>query len=532
MTQWLVSFDTDRIKEYLFATPVLSDIREASALLDRLNNRRSQTGVKDIAATIQEVYPAFNREDPEQCVYAAGGSALVILPDEETAAQAIRAVERLYRQNTVAASITGTAIPISDEELRKRFGKKAQEAGHHLRKRKAERGRGRTLPVAPYMHFCDACAQLPAVHYDAEGGELICRACRIKRPGTGTARRGLWKRLTEVTKEPPPDAPKEWQNLLEETIGSATHEQHRPPDDFDAIGKSAKRKGYIALVYADGNRMGQVLEQLDTVDEYSRFARLVDDLLLRVTYQALMKQVQARPDKSLFEILMAGGDDLMLVTTPDVAFDLILDLSRDFEQYSKPLAPEGLSLGTGIVIAKARYPIAAMQQLATDLQKRAKRRSFEAGGGSAVDFAVVTAAGSEDLDRIRDRTLTEKGFVFPPGGETGYRLTQRPYTLDEMARLVKYVGEFKKKGMPHGQLQAMYDALFYSPIHASLAAIQTLGRAQTKHRNLLSAFFQDFGVQMATFAPPWRERQEYERGESKTVRDSALGDLVEIYPFL
>jgi hypothetical protein len=518
MTLWLVSFDTDRIKEYLFATPVLSDIREASGLLDRLN----RFGIPD---AVREVYPDFDKNDPTQCVYAAGGSALVILPDEETAKGAIHAVERLYHETTVTASITGVKVPVSSEELQGQFGRKVHRAGHQLRTRKAEKGRVRTLSVTPYMHFCDACAQLPAFYPDDDRGELICRACKIKRPASGEARRGLWEKLIGVTEEGPADAPSEWEELISETVGETTHRHHSRPEDFDAIGDSAKRQGYIALIYADGNRMGQVLEQLDTVDEYSRFARLVDDLLLRVTYRALMKQVQSQPGKPLFELLMAGGDDLMIVTAPDAAFDLALDISRDFEQYSKALVPEGLSLGIGIAIAKARYPIAAMQQLATDLQKRAKRRSFETSGRSVVDFAVVTAAGSEDLERVWDEMLTEKGFAFPPQDGVEYRLTQRPYTLDELQWLLYYVRKFKEKGFPHSQLHAMYEALFHSPIQASLAAVQTIGRVRASHREVLWAFFQDFGIQPDPVLPPWRDR-----GDGS--RDSALGDLVEIYPFL
>lgn len=517
MNRWLISFDTDRIKEYIFATSELSDIREASGLLDRLNRKTPNA--------IQEVYPDFDPEDPSQCVYAAGGSALVILPDEETAEKAIRHVERMYRMETVTASITGVKILISEEELQTQFGHKVRLAGHELRKRKAEKGRGHTLPTEPYMHFCDACGQLPATHYDAERDELICRACKIKRPASGKTRRELWEKLVGVTKKTPLEAPPEWEDLIKNTVDDTTWHHHPQPKDFDAIGKSAKRQGYIALIYADGNRMGQVLERLETVDAYHRFARLVDDLLLRVTYRALMQHVKKQPGKPLFEILMAGGDDLIMVATPDIAFELALDISRAFEKYSKALSPDGLSLGIGIAIAKARYPIAAMHQLATDLQKRAKRRSFEAGGGSVVDFAVVTAAGSEDLDRIRDEALTEKGFIFRPQDGVKYRLTQRPYTSEELGDLLDYVRKFKKKGFPHSQLHAMYEALFHSPIQASLAAVQTVGRVRELHREVLRAFFRDFGSQDALALPPWRDRDD-------GSRDSALGDLVEIYPFL
>jgi len=529
--KWLVCFDTDRVKNYLFATPVLSDIRQASGLLDRLNARRGDKGpgVRDIADAIQDVYPNFNRGDPEQCIYAAGGSALMILPDERTAREAIQAVERLYRRETVVASITGVYIQISQDDLQERFGQKVREAGYLLRQRKAEKGRGRILPVGPYMHFCDACAQLPAAYYDLERDELICRACQAKRRPADVARRWLWKKLTRVAKGGPDDAPDAWESLLHDTVGDTTHEKLVSPDDFDDIGNSSRRQGYIALIYADGNRMGQVLEQLPDPRAYSRFAKLVDDLLLRVLYRSLMRQVRQQPKKPLFELLMAGGDDLMLVTTPDIAFQAALGIMRDFEQYSKPLVePYGvdfLSLGTGLVIAHARYPIAAMQQLATELQKRAKRRSFEEGGTGAVDFAVVTATDSEDLERIREHVLTQEGFTFPPADKSKYWLTQRPYTLDELKGLLECQRKLKESGFPRSQLQMMYEALFHSPAQASLAAIQTLGRVQDRHKKPLWDFFQRFGSPPPRTLPPWRERLP--RG-----RDSALGDLVEIYPFL
>lgn len=528
MPRQLVSFDTDHIKEYLFATSTLSDIREASGLLDRLNNRRDRDDDEgwDTADAIQQVYPDFDRTDPEQCVYAAGGSAMVLLPDEQTARRAIRAVERLYRRETVIASITGVAVPTSDQEP-KRFGQKARQAGHRLRKRKAEKGRSRTVPVAPYMHFCDACAQHPAA-YQVEG-ELICRACRIKRPAAGEARRGLWEKLIVVTEAAPDNTPGEWEDLLKETLGSNEHHQHRRPTDFGDIGSAARRPGYIALIYADGNSMGRILEDLPSPRAYGDFSTKVDDLLLRVTYRALMKQVRQRPDKPLFEILMAGGDDLMLVTTSDIAFQVTLDLMQDFETYSAPLVhPYGvlrLSLGTGLVIAHDHFPIAAMQELATALQKRAKRRSFETGGGGTVDFMVVTAAGSESLDRIRDRDLTHEGFAFPPADDRAYRLTQRPYTLSELSALLECGREIKASGFPSSQLQAMYDALFHSPVQASLSAIQTLGRVRKDHKKVLWDFFRQFAVQSARTLPPWRDRDDDDR-------DSALGDLVEIYPFV
>ena len=205
MSRQLVSFDTDRIKEYLFATPALSDIRVASAILDDLN--RAQTLV-----VLRSAYPDL--DENTDLIYAAGGSAMVVLPNETTADRAIQAVERLYRHETVIATITGEKVPVSDEELRTGFGDKVREVGHRLRQRKASKGRGRTLPVAPYMHFCDACSQHPARYLDGE--ELICRACGIKRrPQAREARRGLWQKLIQVTDVRPAEPPAEWEDLFQ-----------------------------------------------------------------------------------------------------------------------------------------------------------------------------------------------------------------------------------------------------------------------------------------------------------------------------
>jgi hypothetical protein len=529
MTQWLVSFDTDRIKEYLFATSTLSDIREASALLDRLNNQ--------IGTAIVGVYPQFDPDDPGQLIYAAGGGAMALLPTKEIAERAIREVEKLYRQETVIASITGEKVEIKEGD---HFGEKAHYLGHLLRKRKGEKGKPRVLPVAPFMRFCDACAQHPAV--EVEGDEFICRACQVKRQrAKSEARRGLWKKLIEVTQEDklPDEFPDEWQPLLDETLNK-TYELHEFPRDFNDIGKSARRSGYIALIYADGNSMGSVLQKLPDAGAYRAFSQQVDDLLRRVTYKALMAQVVGRIHAPLFEVLMIGGDDLMLVTTPEMAFDVTLQFMQDFEQYSRPLGQRygfgHLSLGTGIVIAKDSFPIQVMKDLATDLQKKkAKQRSFETGGGGAVDFMVVTSAGSESLDHIRDEVLTEKGFAFPPRpGGPAYRLTQRPYTIEELNRLIEHGQAIKRENVSQSQLQAMYEGVFHSPVQASLAALQTMGRVEKKQRKALRDFFAAFGPKSPLQFPPWRATQclDPEKNEKVPCRDTALADLIEIYPFI
>jgi len=53
MKRTLISFDTDRIKEYVFATGDLKEIRGASGILDELNRKETERVIKSIDPTAE-----------------------------------------------------------------------------------------------------------------------------------------------------------------------------------------------------------------------------------------------------------------------------------------------------------------------------------------------------------------------------------------------------------------------------------------------------------------------------------------------
>jgi len=62
--QWLVCFDTDRIKQYLLATNRLKEIRGGSALIAELDEERKRH---------------LTTKSSLQVVYSAGGGAAVLV---------------------------------------------------------------------------------------------------------------------------------------------------------------------------------------------------------------------------------------------------------------------------------------------------------------------------------------------------------------------------------------------------------------------------------------------------------------------
>jgi len=281
--------------------------------------------------------------------------------------------------------------------------------------------------------------------------------------------------------------------------------------------------------------MGKKLETLKTRDEYAEFADKADKLIRDVVHQALRRQAQPRSvgrrEIAPFEILLMGGDDLMLVTAGDLAVSVALDIVDSYERH----ALHDLTLSLGLVLTHARFPIYAMHDLAAALLKSAKKV-----GGSALDFAVITAVGSRDLEWLRDEALTDRSFALKPPKDWRYRLTQRPYSLADFAKLCYHARQLQAVRFPRSQLQAMYDGLFVSSLEASLRTITAVGRASTRHSQKLRAFFEDFGGDFGSLpytAPPWRAESSDkclkpdDRPQGQCF-STALSDLVEIYRFV
>lgn len=120
----LVCFDTDRIKEYVFATDKLREVRGASWLLTELNERA------ELERLVRSVCPE------SEIVFAAGGAAVLLAPSKEKAEEVIDAVEGSYRRKTFAGSITGAAIPLAPATKTEGFGKRVRMAWLKLREAK------------------------------------------------------------------------------------------------------------------------------------------------------------------------------------------------------------------------------------------------------------------------------------------------------------------------------------------------------------------------------------------------------------
>ncbi len=489
--RWLVCFDTDRIKQYLFATNRLKELRGGSALIAGLDDRRKSH--------------LEGRCGRENVVYSGGGGAAVLVPTEQEARNLIAEIEHEFRAETFTASITGVAIPPGPVQGRN-FGVRMTEGSKQLRRAKAAKAELSTLPVEPYMRLCSSCGQYPAAQQAQDGsGDWLCRACHRKRNLGSARRRGFFAAFAE------------WADRTiwtDETL----------PDDLDGIGAASSPPGYVGFIALDGNHVGDLLGKPANIEGYRALSEGLGNLTREQTFAALKGHGRPRNGVAPFEIVLIGGDDVLLITAADIAIEIALAIAEGFEKQSpsQVLAKAGLSnererltMAGGVALAHADFPIPAMYALAEVLQKSAKKlcaeQKYQTG---AIDFQVVSGSDT-DLDTLRE--------AIPH---------HRPYTLSDLSKLLHHIRQLKDSDLPMSQLQAMYQSMFESKVNAQLASIATLGylgRSTDKTRyDRLKAFFAEFGVKFDGQLPPWDDELEKQRGH----RTSALTDLVELYPFI
>ena len=172
MQKSLVAFDTNHIKEYVFGTDRLKEIRGASSLLDRLN--------RDVMRKLAE-------SDGGVTIYANGGSGLFLI-DSEKAVKLGTQVQHEYRRLTAGgASVTYIVQPLPEdapdtiEEIMKHpMPHTLALLRYRLREQKGHPYAQTDEASHPLMRLCDSCGIFYAVGQAPNELEFYCQSCLNK----------------------------------------------------------------------------------------------------------------------------------------------------------------------------------------------------------------------------------------------------------------------------------------------------------------------------------------------------------------
>ncbi|MBE3558155.1 MAG: hypothetical protein IMW89_02895 [Ktedonobacteraceae bacterium] len=494
MGQTLVAFDTDHIKQYVFATHRLKEIRGGSSCLDNLNRR----------AMVEEAKKFGARE-----VYANGGSGLFLVDgDREIAEQFGRSVQEAYERETKGGASVSFAVqplpPHLDPWKDERTHDFLELLSYRLKQAKMTPPQTVVFPSHPFMRPCDSCGVRYAEKRDViesadptEQDKRYCGVCLAKRQEDNRVKNDikdaikvLMKRRSQgmLSKEWDEDGYSYiWRKVIRKLLQEHNYkisEGTVRPSDFNELRGLSGSKDYLALIYADGNGMGKVIGDCKQLTELGRVAQYIDDAVYHALSAAIARHlpvVQPEGERKEpmfpFDILLIGGDDIVLVTPATVAMDVALTLAREFCERTKQEEEKGRTLSVGVVLAPVKYPFGLLHDLAGSVlqfakQEGARRREEEKTSkyrDARINFLVVAGSTSHDFKKVYASLHNKHVQVSGRHGDTAFYATLRPYTVEELERLLRVIREGRQSSLGRTKLHQIREAVLKMNLSTSVS---------------------------------------------------------------
>jgi len=514
----LLVADTDETQRYVFESNKLPEIRGASRLLFDLNQQ-----CEDLVT-----------QASGEVIYAGGGSLLALVPNTQ-GAQIATQIEQLYPTQTGVATITAAVRPLPPSYQEKAFGQYVGWATSWLTRRKESKSAPPFWAAMPFTVRCLSCMKRPTdPQYITDNfPDPICAICFQKREAS---QRNIWIDQFESYLRA-----LDHQNLFERYYGAQPANHIQSTYTLNEISAANRaRKGYVALIYLDGDRIGRQLRDLPR-KAYRNFSRTLRQATREAVFSALathLKPTQVplsdlRPQSHNtknstavvhpFEIITIGGDDVLLIVPADAGIPVATSIGQKFRNIVAEQSGRNVSMSAGVILADDHTPIRTMVDLAKQALQQAKKARHDVGG---LDFHVLKSADMLDskLGKMRQ---------YPPYLQEGsstkqrVRLLGRPYDLDSMAELWQGLGDLKKIGFANSQMHQLSQVLLEGRAEATLYyAYQTARDEKKGHYQLLTQLLQKLQATGETHPLPWEQVNNAYHGYQ-----TALWDIAELYPF-
>lgn len=359
-----------------------------------------------------------------EVLYAGGGNFVALFRDEATAEDFTWALS-----SKVLAEAPGLRLGIHDEPFipgEDVFGDTLRNVFDGLKNKRSTQSSVMPMAGLGVTVMCDSTA-LPAVGFD--------RTSDKKRPIAAEVRAKI-------------DAAKAANDDLEWRLPPG--EGHTYPSDLDDLGRTRGESSMIAVVHADGDGIGQLIQgiaqkyrdashvrqHIQALRDFSRFLNNSAQAALQATLHQLQQGFTESADLALlftgkrdeqgriylpFRPLVFGGDDVTFVCDGRIGLTLALAYVRNFQAITAE-AGKPLTACAGISIVKSHYPFARAYQLAEELGASAKKYRRELQREvCCLDWHMAASGIFGELEGIRERE-----YQVSQGS-----LTLRPVTVDE-----------------------------------------------------------------------------------------------------
>jgi len=544
----LVAFDTDHIKGYVFGTDKLKEIRGASSLLDRLN----RVTMTDLA----QKYEAIK-------VYANGGSGLFVV-NSARADLFGKSVQGEFRQQTAgSASVTFVVqqlpekIKTPDDIWKTDVKDELELLRYRLREAKSCPPNISVFSSHPFLRPCTACGIEYAAGKDKAGDPneqdaRYCASCLKKRQEDLSVRDCIENCIEHV--ESTGTISPLWDTVIKvlRNINYRLPYGTMRPGDFNVFGNFQGSKDYIGLIYADANGMGKKLEGLSTLLEVQKYAYRVDDAIYRATCDAIEKHLQigqhTKPDSILqgpifpFDILLLGGDDVVMVVPAAVAMDVALTIATQFHERTE----KEHTLSVGVVLAPIKYPFRLTRELVESTLKFAKREGADPSKHTTdfrdtrINFMTVTGSTSHEFQKVYSSLSKKDEQVSGHKNNVSFYATLRPYDPEQLTVLLSAIRDGHRENLGRTKLHQVREAVLKMNLTTSvMEGLAVLRNWRQKQRAYVLQHVYGFGGRyQMQYSDPQNLASQFPRvtfpwfaDGSDTYRTSLL-DFVELYDFV
>ncbi len=471
--RYVAVLETPSVKKYVFGSDKLTEIRGASALLDHLNRNE----LPDIL-------------EPAEKVYANGGSGQFIfdMPQEEVVKKLKQAQKRY-----IDATNGGTTLVwgIAEYESEFSYQQSVSRAYADMHRRRFGGVNISHLIGMPLIKICESCRQNPVSKLEKyPERNWLCSVCAVKREYAHESKQiGVWKEFISFSK---------------------LDRQIKPAKTLADI------KPKLALVYADGNAMGKRIRSLKSPEEYKLFSETVDNAIRKACFKGLRPVVEKNLTTEDIhvptDILLLGGDDLVVVLPAEDALEFAYTVTTSFESKTQETLKKKVTLSIGVIVGGPTYPFPFMLDFAEQLLRSAKEKATSVDSEeppSVVDFHIATSSNSLDIYTARN----EYGLDCDE-----YKRTKRPYVVQDLELLFRIKRQLSESKFPKSRLNSLYNALFgtYKQAAYHTRKIWVTGRSNVRKK--LTSILQQAGC--------------FENMPWSAQKDTIITELVEFYDYL
>ena len=449
--QCIAVFGTASLQRYIFQSNRLKENIGASYLakhwLDKgliKTTRADTTSWNKYKANPSMPLPEMPVDTSEDVnlIYVGGGNAALLCKNRDIARCA---VERWSRE--LLKKAPGIRVAVGYGAVKDSLSKAYRAALADLNHCEEALPFGSTLYGLPVVRTCITTG-LPASALRKESGETeyISQSAACKRDQVNSAQEGIAKVFKAVL-----------------------NKGQRFAIDLDKLG-GREGESHIAVVHADGNGMGALLNELiDNQDDahFLHHLRMFSSSVSRLSESTLRKTLQylqnALPLESLhnpqnifpLRPIVYGGDDLTFVCDGRLGLDLAAFYLKEFAKGTIKVCGEDKPVDAcaGVAIVPTKFPFARAYGFADELCGLAKSHRRDKGDstGSWLDFQIIQEGATQSISVLR---ATQYRSL------EGQTLHKRPYQVPEKwGDFVEILQEFQSPRWPRSRSKGLLQAL-------------------------------------------------------------------------